>query len=66
MLVLMLGLFPLAAPGMPAPSGAVPASARDANTCGIQWATLMTCPSGLRTKNRRMPHGSLVSGCTIS
>lgn len=29
-------------------------------------ATLITCPSGLRTKNRRMPHGSSVSGCTIS
>lgn len=29
-------------------------------------STLTTVPSGSRTKNRRTPHGSSVSGCTIS
>lgn len=29
-------------------------------------ATLMTLPSGARTKNRRTPLGSVVIGCTIS
>ena len=28
--------------------------------------TLTTTPFGSRTKNRRTPHGSSVSGCTIS
>jgi hypothetical protein len=30
------------------------------------FTTLKTFPSGARTKNGRTPHGSVVSGCTIS
>jgi catechol 2,3-dioxygenase-like lactoylglutathione lyase family enzyme len=30
------------------------------------YRMLITFPSGARTKNRRTPHASVVSGCTIS
>jgi hypothetical protein len=32
-----------------------------------RWFVMLTMlPSGARTKNRRKPHASVVSGCTIS
>ena len=49
------------------PSTAADASALSSRMCQSGWpSTLTTTPLGSRTKKRRGPHGSSVSGWTIS
>ena len=49
------------------PAGSLSERVCDYAFAQSRWLTmLMTLPSGARTKNRRTPHASVVSGCTIS
>lgn len=53
--------------GGSAPAAADPDALGAAPLVQSRWFTMLrTLPSGARTKNRRTPHGSVVSGCTIS